>query len=131
MIHRIQLLPGQTLRRPETFPAAFTHLLSPVLLLLGMLQPPSATRRSRVRVDRVFLVVGRLTSGLPPRQGHRQGRSPCLKGAKPGSGLCLLDHLVRTGEKGCRNLDTEQFRCLEIDGKQEFGGLLRHWKFAG
>jgi hypothetical protein len=58
-----------------------------------------------------------------PGKGHCQGRSPCLKGAKPGSGLCLLDHLVRTGEKGCRNLDTEQFRWLEIDGKQEFGGV--------
>ena len=51
--------------------------------------------------------------------------------AKPGSGLCLLDHLVRTGEKGCRNLDTEQFRCLEIDGKQEFGGLLRSLEVCG
>jgi hypothetical protein len=53
------------------------------------------------------------------------------KGAKPGSGLCLFDHLVRTGEKGCRNLDTEQFRCLEIDGKQEFGGLLRSLEVCG
>jgi hypothetical protein len=33
-------------------------------------------------------------------------QSVCLKSAKPGSGLCLLDHLFRTGEKGCRNLYT-------------------------
>ena len=66
-----------------------------------------------------------------PGNGHCQDRSPSLKSAKPGSGLCLLDHLVRTGEKGCRNLDTEQFRCLEIDGKQEFGGLLRSLEVCG
>jgi hypothetical protein len=39
--------------------------------------------------------------------------------------------LVRTGEKGCQNLDTEQFRCLEIDGRQEFGGLLRSLEVCG
>jgi hypothetical protein len=39
--------------------------------------------------------------------------------------------LVPTGEKGCRNLDTEQFRCLEIDGRQEFGGLLRSLEVCG
>jgi hypothetical protein len=33
-------------------------------------------------------------------------------GQNSGSGLCLLDHLVGTVEKGCRNLDAEQFRCL-------------------
>jgi hypothetical protein len=38
-----------------------------------------------------------------------------------------FDHLVGAGEKRRRDLDTERFRGLEIDGKQEFGGLL-NWK---
>ena len=35
----------------------------------------------------------------------------------------LLDHPVRAGEKGRRDFDAERFRRLEINDKQEFGGL--------
>jgi hypothetical protein len=35
----------------------------------------------------------------------------------------LFDHLVRAGEKGRRDFDAERFRRLEINDKQEFGGL--------
>ena len=36
----------------------------------------------------------------------------------------LFDHLVGAGEKRRRDFNTKRFRGLEIDGKQEFGGLL-------
>ena len=36
----------------------------------------------------------------------------------------LFDHLVRAGEKGRRDFETERFRRLEINDKQVFGGLL-------
>ena len=40
-----------------------------------------------------------------------------------------FDHLVGAGEKRRRNLETERFCGLEIDGKQEFDGLL-NWKLG-
>jgi|SRR6476661_680789 hypothetical protein len=36
----------------------------------------------------------------------------------------LFDHLVGAGEKGRRDFNTERFRRIEINDKQEFGGLL-------
>ena len=44
--------------------------------------------------------------------------------ATNGSGVFLFKDLVRAGEKGRRDFDTKRFRRFEIDGKQEFGGLL-------
>src|SRR5258707_9106006 len=41
-----------------------------------------------------------------------------------GSGAFLFKDLVGAGEKGRRDFDTKRFRRFEIDGKQEFGGLL-------
>ena len=39
----------------------------------------------------------------------------------------LFDHFVGAGEKRRRDFNTERFCGLEIDDKQEFGGLL-NWK---
>src|SRR5258706_12691878 len=41
-----------------------------------------------------------------------------------GSGAFLFKDLVRASEKRRRDFETQRFRCLEIDSKQEFGGLL-------
>ena len=38
--------------------------------------------------------------------------------------LSDVDREVRAGEEGHRDFDTERFRRLEINDKQEFGGLL-------
>ncbi|HTG08220.1 MAG TPA: hypothetical protein VK635_29750 [Bradyrhizobium sp.] len=35
----------------------------------------------------------------------------------------MFDHLVRAGEKGRQDFDAQRFRRLEINDKQEFGGL--------
>src|SRR5204863_10077481 len=59
-----------------------------------------------------------------PNNGHRQGTSACPFRAKTGSEARSFDRLVRAGEKGRRGFDTERFRRLEINDKQEFGGLL-------
>ena len=50
--------------------------------------------------------------------------APCPKSAKSGSGAFLFKNLVRASEKRGRDFETEQFCRLEIDGKQEFRGLL-------
>ena len=94
-----------------------------------------AARPTDTSLERVLINRDRSHSPINVRFAPTSGGKADVPGdpsrAKPGSGLCLLDHLVRTGEKGCRNLDTEQFRCLEIDGKQEFGGLLRSLEVCG
>jgi hypothetical protein len=45
--------------------------------------------------------------------------APCIAAT-----VSLFDHLVHAGEKRRRDFDTERFRRLEINEKQEFGGLL-------
>jgi hypothetical protein len=48
----------------------------------------------------------------------------CRKRAITGSGTLLFKNLIRASEKRRRDFETERFRCLEIDSKQEFGGPL-------
>jgi hypothetical protein len=45
-------------------------------------------------------------------------------GLNAGTTAKLFDHLVGAGENGRGDFDTERFRRLEINDKQEFGGLL-------
>jgi hypothetical protein len=61
--------------------------------------------------------------------------APYINGHQPGTNVmsekcqqnrkrqALFDHLVRAGEKGRRDFDAERFCRLEINDKQEFGGL--------
>jgi hypothetical protein len=53
-----------------------------------------------------------------PGNGHRRGRSPCLKGAKTGlmrhSKKTLFDHLIRARKQRRRNGDAKRFGGLEI-----------------
>src|SRR4051794_19049029 len=49
---------------------------------------------------------------------------PSETGTTNGSGVLLFKDLVRADEKGRRDVETKRLRGLEIDGKQEFGGLL-------
>src|SRR5258705_6485591 len=59
-----------------------------------------------------------------PQSRLKSDIAGCPKSAKNGSGAFLFKDLVRAGEKGRRDFDTKRFRRFEIDGKQEFGGLL-------
>src|SRR5258708_40360692 len=57
--------------------------------------------------------------------GLKSDIAPCpFCAANSGSGVFLFKDLVRAGEKGWRDVETKRLRRLEIDGKQEFGGLL-------
>jgi hypothetical protein len=57
--------------------------------------------------------------------GLKSDIAPCPKSAAiTGSGALLFKDLIRASEKRRRDFETERFRCLEIDSKQEFGGLL-------
>jgi hypothetical protein len=75
----------------------------------------------RVRSRSTAFTRWPMTFRSSPMNRHSQCRPACLKSAQTGA---LFVHIVRTGEKGHRNVDIEQFRCLEIYEKQEFGGLL-------
>src|SRR5258705_1985262 len=59
-----------------------------------------------------------------PQSRLKSDIAGCPKSAKNGSGAFLFKDLVGAGEKGRRDFDTKRFRRFEIDGKQEFGGLL-------
>src|SRR6266576_2525147 len=59
-----------------------------------------------------------------PHPWHRCAGGGAVHSIKSGSGAFLFKNLVRASEKRRRDFETEQFCRLEIDGKQEFRGLL-------